>query len=177
MPAFPRAEMDEMMRRWLAANERAEAERNWKPMADFYTEDAEYTWNLGPNEEFVARGRQQIRDWVLGTEMEGLEGWTYPYQRVLIDDRQGEIVAFWKQVAPVKRSDGRPYEIRGVGGSWFRYAGNYLWGWQRDFFDVGNATALFVELIQEGKLSPAMQKRIEKVMAGELMPGHVKVAG
>ena len=174
MPAFPRAEMEEMMRRWLAANERAEAERNWKPMADFYTEDAEYTWNLGPNEEFVARGRQQIRDWVLGTEMEGLEGWTYPYQRVLIDDRQGEIVAFWKQVAPVQRSDGRPYEIRGVGGSWFRYAGNYLWGWQRDFFDVGNATALFVELIGEGKLGATMQKRIERVMAGELFPGHVK---
>ena len=174
MPAFPRAEMDEMMRRWLAANERAEAERNWKPMADFYTEDAEYTWNLGPNEEFVARGRQQIRDWVLGTEMEGLEGWTYPYQRVLIDDRVGEIVAFWKQIAPVKRPDGRPYEIRGVGGSWFRYAGSYLWGWQRDFFDVGNATALFVELIGEGKLGATMQKRIERVMGGELFPGHVK---
>ena len=174
MPAFPRAEMEEMMRRWLAANERAEAERNWKPMADFYTEDAEYTWNLGPNEEFVARGREQIRDWVLGTEMEGLEGWTYPYQRVLIDDRLGEIVAFWKQIAPVKRPDGRPYEIRGVGGSWFRYAGNYLWGWQRDFFDVGNATALFVELIGEGKLGATMQKRIERVMAGELFPGHVK---
>ena len=174
MPAFPRAEMEEMMRRWLAANERAEAERNWKPMADFYTEDAEYTWNLGPNEEFVARGREQIRDWVLGTEMEGLEGWTYPYQRVLIDDRLGEIVAFWKQIAPVKRPDGRPYEIRGVGGSWFRYAGNYLWGWQRDFFDVGNATALFVELIGEGKLGATMQKRIERVMGGELFPGHVK---
>jgi hypothetical protein len=174
MPAFSRAEMEEMMHRWLAANERAEAARDWKPMAEFYTEDAEYTWNLGPNEEFVARGRQQIRDWVLGTEMEGLEGWTYPYQKVLIDDRLGEIVAFWKQIAPVKRADGRPYEIRGVGGSWFRYAGNYLWGWQRDFFDVGNATALFVELIGEGKLGATMQKRIERVMAGELFPGHVK---
>jgi len=174
MPAFPRDEMEEMMRRWLAANERAEAARDWKPMADFYTADAEYTWNLGPKEEFVARGREQIRDWVLGTEMEGLEGWTYPYQKVLIDDRLGEIVAFWKQIAPVKRPDGRPYEIRGVGGSWFRYAGNYLWGWQRDFFDVGNATALFVELIGEGKLGATMQKRIERVMAGELFPGHVK---
>jgi hypothetical protein len=106
--------------------------------------------------------------------MEGLEGWTYPYQRVLIDEGQGEIVAFWRQVAPVERADGRPYEVRGLGGSWFRYAGNYLWSWQRDFFDVGNATALFIEMIQEGKLSPAMQKRIERVMAGEVMPGHVK---
>jgi hypothetical protein len=28
-----------------------------------------------------------------------------------------------------------------------------------------------------GKLSPTMQQRIERVMAGELMPGHVKVPG
>ena len=174
MPAFPRAEMEEMMRRWLAANERAEAARDWRPMADFYTEDAEYTWNLGPNEEFVARGRQQIRDWVLGTEMEGLEGWTYPYQKVLIDDRLGEIVAFWKQIAPVNRADGRPYEIRGVGGSWFRYAGDYKWGWQRDFFDFGNAMALFMELIQDGKLSPKMQERVSLAMSGDVMLGHVK---
>jgi hypothetical protein len=174
MPAFPRQEMEEMIRRWLAANERAEAVRDWKPMAEFYTEDAEYSWNLGPTEDFVARGRQQIRDWVLGTEMEGLEGWTYPYDKVLVDDQQGEVVAFWRQVAPAKRPDGRPYEIRGIGGSWFRYAGGYRWSWQRDFFDVGNATALFMELIQEGKLGPAMQKRIERVMAGELMPGHVR---
>ena len=169
-----REQLEDWVQRWLKANQDAEAAGDWKPMAEFYTEDADYTWNLGPNEEFVARGRQQIRDWVLGTEMEGLEGWTYPYQKVLIDDRLGEIVAFWKQIAPVKRADGRPYEIRGVGGSWFRYAGNYLWGWQRDFFDVGNATALFVELIGEGKLGATMQKRIERVMAGELFPGHVK---
>ena len=174
MPAFPREEMEEMVRRWIDANERAEAAGDWKPMAEFYTEDAEYTWNLGPNEDFVARGRKQIRDWVLGTEMEGLEGWQYPYDRVLIDDTQGEVVAFWRQVAPAKRPDGASYEIRGVGGSWFRYAGGYRWAWQRDFFDFGNAMALFMELIQAGQLGPAMQKRIERVMGGELMPGHVK---
>jgi hypothetical protein len=174
MPTFPREEIEEMLRRWLAANQRAEAAGDWKPMAAFYSEDAEYSWNLGPNEDFVARGRQQIRDWVLGTEMEGLEGWTYPYDKVLIDDRQGEVVAFWRQVAPGQRPDGTPYEIRGVGGSWFRYAGNYQWAWQKDFFDFGNAMALFMELIQAGQLSPAMQRRIERAMAGETMPGHVK---
>jgi hypothetical protein len=176
MPAYPREELDEMIRRWLAANEAAEAAGDWKPMAEFYTEDAEYSWNLGPNEDFIARGRRQIRDWVLGTEMEGLEGWTYPYDKVLIDDRQGEVVAFWRQVAPGQRADGTPYEIRGLGGSWFRYAGNFQWSWQKDFFDFGNAMALFMELIQEGQLRPAMQRRIERAMAGEVMPGHVKRA-
>ena len=174
MPAFPREEMEKMLRRWLAANARAEQAGDWKPMAEFYTVDAAYTWNLGPNEDFVARGRQQIRDWVLGTEMEGLEGWTYPYDKVLIDDRQGEMVAFWRQVAPARRPDGAAYEIRGVGGSWFRYAGHYQWAEQRDFLDFGNAMALFMELIQTGALSPAMRQRIERTMAGEVMPGHVK---
>jgi hypothetical protein len=174
MPSFPREELEEMMRRWRQANLDAEKAGDWKPMAEFYTKEAEYTWNLGPNEDFVARGREQIRDWCLGTEMEGLDGWKYPYDKVLIDERQGEVVAFWRQVAPAKRADGTSYEIRGVGGSWFRYAGNYQWGWQKDFFDFGNAMALFMELIQEGKLSPGMQKRIERVMNGELMPGHVK---
>lgn len=174
MPSFPREELEEMMRRWKQANLDAEAAGDWKPMAEFYTEDAEYTWNLGPNEDFVARGRDQIRDWCLGTEMEGLDGWQYPYDAVLIDDKRGEIVAFWRQVAPGQRADGSSYEIRGVGGSWFRYAGNYKWDWQRDFFDFGNAMALFMELIQEGKLSPAMQDRVTRAMSGEPVPGHVK---
>lgn len=174
MPAFSREEMEEMMRRWLKANEDAEDAGDWKPMAEFYTKDAEYTWNLGPNEDFVARGRDQIRNLCLGTEMEGLEGWQYPYDKVLIDEKQGEVVAFWRQVAPGKRADGSPYEARGVGGSWFRYAGNYQWSWQKDFFDFGNVMALFMELIQDGKLSAGMQKRIEAVMGGELPPGHVK---
>jgi len=174
MPSFPREELEEMMRRWRQANKDAEKARDWRPMAEFYTADAEYTWNLGPNEEFVARGRDQIRDWCLGTEMEGLDGWEYPYDKVLIDERQGEVVAFWRQVAPATRTDGTRYEARGVGGSWFRYAGNYQWEWQRDFFDFGNVMALFMELIQEGKLSSAMQKRIEQVMSGQPIPGHVK---
>jgi hypothetical protein len=174
MPAFAREELEEMMRRWKAANKEAEAAGDWKPMAEFYTVDAEYTWNLGPNEDFVAKGRDQIRDWCLGLEMEGLEGWEYPYYKVLIDEKLGEVVAFWRQIGPGTRADGSPYEVLGVGGSHFRYAGNYQWCWQRDFFDFGNAMALFMELIQEGKLSPGMQARVAKAMSGEPVPGHVR---
>ena len=79
-------------------------------MADFYAEDALYTWNKGPGHEFVARGRDQIRDWVFGTEMEGLEHWTYPYVRTLIDDARGEVIGIWRQIAPVKDPDGRIHQ-------------------------------------------------------------------
>ena len=134
MTAFPRTELEEMLRRWVAANDEAGRTGDWSPMGDFYTEDALYTWNNGPGWEFAARGRQEITDWVFGTEMAGLEHWTYPYVRTLIDDEKGEILGVWRQLAPDRGPDGAPYEIAGTGGSWFRYAGNFRWSWQRDFF-------------------------------------------
>ncbi len=171
MPSYPRSELEEMMKRWVTANDRAGETGDWGPMGDFYTEDALYSWNNGPKYEFVARGRQEIRDWVFGTEMEGLERWTYPYVRVLIDDQQGEIVGIWRQLAPVEAADGTPLEIGGTGGSWFRYAGNFRWSWQRDFFDHANVGAVFGALLQEGRLSAAMQERLKK---GSRMPGWVR---
>jgi hypothetical protein len=34
--------------------------------------------------------------------------------------------------------------------------------------------ACFMELILAGKLSTGMQKRLERIMGGEIPPGHVK---
>jgi hypothetical protein len=171
MPAFPREELEEMVRRWVAANDEAGRTGDWSKMSSFYTEDALYTWNNGPKYEFVARGRQQIHDWVFGTEMEGLEHWVYPYVRTLIDDRRGEVIGIWRQLAPVKDPEGEPYEIAGTGGSWFRYAGEYRWGWQRDFFDHANAGAVFGAMAQNQQLTPKMLERMKK---GSRMPGWVK---
>jgi hypothetical protein len=142
-------------------------------MSAFYVEDAIYSWNTGPRTEFVARGRQQIHDWAFGTEMAGLEKWTYPYVRTLIDDQRGEFLGIWRQVAPINDPDGVPYEIRGTGGSWFRYAGDYKWDWQRDFFDHINAGAVFGAMLQAGQLSEEMQERMKK---GSKMPGHTRIA-
>jgi hypothetical protein len=171
MPAFPRKELEEMIRRFVAANDEAGRTGDWEPLSRYYAEDAMYSWNNGPQHEFVARGRKQIRDWVFGTEMEGLEKWTYPYVRTLIDDQKGEVIGIWRQIAPVKGPDGKPYEIAGTGGSWFRYAGSWQWAWQRDFFDHTNAGAVFMQMAQAGQLTPAMQERMKK---GAMMPGWVK---
>ena len=174
MPAFPRDELEEMMRRWVDANDLAGETGDWSPMAEFYTEDAMYSWNNGSKYEFVARNKTEILDWVFGTEMDGLGKWTYPYVRVLIENAQGEIVGFWRQLAPLERADGSVYEIAGTGGSWFRYAGDYKWSWQRDFFDHANAGVIFGELMQNGQLTDAMQERMKK---GSRMPGWVKREG
>lgn len=177
MPAFPYEELSEMVERWLEANLKAQAASDWTGLADFYTEDATYGWNIGPKEEFMAVGRDEIREVALGLEMGGLDGWTYPYQKVLIDPVQGEVVGFWRQLAKSARADGTPYDVPGIGGSWFRYGGGYQWSWQRDFFDVGNATALFVEMITDDKLSPGMKQRMERAMARGREPGHYPVGG
>ena len=155
MPAFPREELEEMMERWLEANRNAEREGDWSTyLGAHYTDDAVYRWNVGPNEEFWARGIEEIKEVALGYHMKGFEDWVYPYDTVLIDEKQGQVVGFWRQVAPFKRADGTDYEVAGVGGTWFKYAGDFKWSWQRDFFDFGNVKATFIELAGRGPLEP-----------------------
>ncbi len=78
MPKFPRQELEEMMQRWLDINHRCEQQLDWAPMADMYTEDATYGWNVGPTDEFMAVGRDEIREYALGLEMEGLGDGSIP---------------------------------------------------------------------------------------------------
>ena len=130
--------MDAFWERWLAANRTAEADRDWGPMADFYTEDATYGWMYTPDEHFMAVGREQIREWALGLEMAGLDGWHYDYAATVMDETNGMIVGFWKQRAGIiDDRTGREYEIRGIGGSWFGWTPDGF-AWQRDWFDLGS---------------------------------------
>ncbi|MEB3030267.1 nuclear transport factor 2-like protein [[Mycobacterium] nativiensis] len=172
MPAFPRDELEAWVQRWLDANLEAERNGDWRPLADFYADDATYGWNIGPKEDVMCVGIDEIRDIALGLEMEGLDNWQYPYQRVIIDDKQGEIVGFWKQVVTTGDGADDQREIHGFGGSWFRLNAESKISWQRDFFDFGHVSALYMDLIKAGKLSKGMQKRIERSLAGEKLPGY-----
>jgi hypothetical protein len=165
-----REQLETWTQRWLKANRDAEMAGDWKPLADFYTEHATYGWNIGPKEDVMCIGREEIRDVALGLEMEGLENWVYEYQKVLIDEKQNEIVGFWKQIA--HKSDGTREEIYGIGGSWFRLNDHLLIEWQRDFFDFGHVQKAFMKLIESGDLTPTMQRRIERSLAGEKLPGY-----
>ena len=48
MASFNRAELEDWVERWLQANKDGEVAGDWKLLADFYTEDATYGWNIGP---------------------------------------------------------------------------------------------------------------------------------
>lgn len=170
MTGFPREELDTMVQLWLDANRRCEELGDWRPLAELFTEDATYGWNIGPSQDFMAVGRDQIRDYALGSEMGGLDGWSYPYQSILVDEVKGEVVGFWKQLAATRRPDGTRYEVAGIGGSWFRYAGNQQWSWQRDWFDLGNVTALFLEMMKADVLPEGMKRRLDR--AATPPPGY-----
>jgi hypothetical protein len=171
MSGHPRAELEEMVERWLQANRDCETAGDWKPLAEMYTPDATYGWSYGPHTDFMAIGRDEIRDIALGTEMGGLDGWQYPYEEIVIDEVKGHVIGFWRQVADATREDGTHYEVAGIGGSWFRYAGDFMWSWQRDWFDFGNAAALFMEMMAADKLSEGMVARMHRSMK-EDRPGY-----
>ena len=174
MSGYPRDEIEAMVEKWLDANHRAETEGDWRLMAECYAEDATYGWNYGPNVNFMAVGRDEIRDYAIGLEMDGLDGWTYPYETGVIDECKGQVIGLWRQVADARRPDGSAYEIAGIGGSWFKYAGNMEWAWQRDWFDLGNAGALFIEMMQADVLSDGMTARMHRALGSQ--PGHYSLA-
>lgn len=169
MPAYPREELEQMWERWVEANRAAEQAQDWTGMVELYAPDASYGWMYTPDAHFMAVGRDQIRDWALGEEMLGFEGWQYPYLAQVIDEQAGMVVGFWRQIADVTDPDtGEPYEMIGLGGSWFGYGGDMQWAWQRDFFDVGSAGSTMMKMAKDGNVSETMQRRFG------VMPGHGK---
>ena len=174
MTGFPRAELERMWAAWVEANRVAQERNDWTGLAEFYAEDATYGWMYEPDHHFMAVGRDQIRAWALGTEMAGLEGWTYPYVAGVVDEHQGMAVGFWRQVSEVAGADGTPLEIAGIGGSWFGYAGDLQWAWQRDWFDLNSAGHTFLAVLESGRARPGLVERMG--LDGPAQPGHYRRA-
>ncbi|MDZ5620470.1 hypothetical protein [Nocardioides bizhenqiangii] len=174
-----RAEIEEFWDTWLAINREAERTGDWRVMADWYAEDASYGWMYSVDEHFMAVGRDQIRDWAIGIEMDGFDGWHYDYQATLIDDKNAMIVGFWKQRSGIINDEtGQEYEILGIGGSWFGVerqtagadAGTIKFAWQRDWFDMPSTAHTFMEILKAGKASDRLLERMK--VTGHDVPGH-----
>ncbi|GAA3512753.1 nuclear transport factor 2 family protein [Aeromicrobium panaciterrae] len=174
MPDLTRAEIQEFWDAWLATNREAERSGDWRTLADHYAEDATYGWMYSPDEHFMAVGRDQIRDWAIGIEMDGLDGWRYDYQASVIDEQKAMIVGFWKQKSGILDDDGQEFEILGLGGSWFgveRQAhGEVMIAWQRDWFDMPSTAHTFMEILKANKAPETLLKRMS--VAGHGVPGH-----
>ncbi|MGI9327979.1 MAG: hypothetical protein ACR2PZ_22355 [Pseudomonadales bacterium] len=154
-----RQELEEMMRRWLAANDKAERTGDWRGLADCFSEACIYGWET-PNGKYEFTGREVIRETCVGAAMDPYQGWTYPYDKIVLDEEKGEVFATWHQVPPgaPKREDGS--EMKVIGASWFKYGGNYEWSEQMDMYDYGNIVSLIEECVEKGILDkmPLMSK-------------------
>lgn len=130
--SHPREEVAAAANRFADANVRAEEERNWAPLADFYTDDAVYTYvGLSSNGLVEARGKEEIRKIVMGRDMEDYAGWTFPFQWIVIDGDR--VVTRWSNRPPEKRPDGSVIECPGM--SVLEYAGGGKFRSQFDLFD------------------------------------------
>ncbi len=180
MTDLTRAEMDDFWQRWLASNREAERLGDWSLLADHYAEDATYGWMYTPDEHFMAMGREEIRRYAVGTEMNGLEGWHYDYVATVMDESNGMVVGFWKQRAGINDDAGKEYEILGIGGSWFGLApkpdattGDSVHiVWQRDWFDLGSTAHTFLSLAGSGRAPQGLLDRMS--LDGMKQPGHYR---
>lgn len=177
--SFTRAQMKVFWTEWLEVNREAERTGDWGILADCYLENATYGWMFTPDEHFMAMGREQIRQWAVGTEMAGLEGWHYDYMATVLDEENAMIVGFWKQRSGITDDNGQEYEIRGIGGSWFGVARDdaddrLRFAWQRDWFDLGSTAHTFIEIAKSGKASKHFLDRIAVPMMD--MPGRYHYA-
>ena len=175
---YDRSAMEDFWQRWLDLNAEAERRHDWKPLADCYAEDATYGWMYHPDEHFMAVGRDEIRDLALGSEMFGMDGWTYEYVATVMDERTGMIVGFWRQHSNITDEHGAEYEITGIGGSWFGYQpgpdGRGEFAWQRDWFDMNSTAHTFLTLLKDGKAPQTLQDRM--AVDGPSSPGHYRLA-
>ena len=181
--SLTRAEIEEFWDSWLDINRQAEASGDWRVMAEWYAEDATYGWMYSVDEHFMAVGRDQIRDWAIGIEMDGLDGWHYDYQATIMDEKNQMVVGFWKQKSGiVDDATGEEFEILGIGGSWFgseRQVGGADDGqlkiaWQRDWFDMPSTAHTFMAIVGAGKAPDTLLKRMS--VAGLDVPGHYRLA-
>jgi hypothetical protein len=178
-----RAELEEFWEHWLAVNRQAERQADWRVLAEEYAEDASYGWMYSVDEHFMAVGRDQIRDWAIGIEMDGFDGWRYDYVATVMDESNGMVVGFWKQRSGiVDDATGKEFEILGIGGSWFGIerqtdgadAGQLKIAWQRDWFDMPSTAHTFMAILKSGKAPDTLLARMK--VTGHDVPGHYHLA-
>ena len=181
--SLTRAEIEEFWETWLEVNREAERIGDWRIMAEWYAEDATYGWMYSVDEHFMAMGRDQIRDYAIGIEMDGFDGWHYDYVCTMIDEKKSMVLGFWKQRSGIiDDKTGGEYEILGIGGSWFgleRQVGGaddglIKFAWQRDWFDMPSTAHTFMEILKSGKAPDTLLERIK--VSGHGVPGHYHLA-
>ncbi|MBI4953418.1 MAG: nuclear transport factor 2 family protein [Myxococcales bacterium] len=135
-----------MTERWLKANKEAEARRDWSVLMPFYAEAATYCYTIGAFGRREARGFDEVRRLVMDRDMVGFDGWTFPYDWLVIDG--DKIMTKWHMVPPFKRKDGTAYRVLGM--SAIRIDNDLKIVEMEDSMDIAAFFALVDELRRDG---------------------------
>jgi hypothetical protein len=94
----------------------------------------------------VARGRDEIRRLVMERDMQGFDGWKFPYEWVTIDG--DKVITKWWNQAPANREDGTPYRV--LGNSNIRFNNDLEIVEMHDNFDLAALIAMVKMLNRKG---------------------------
>ncbi len=140
-------EVRAVMQRFVATSDRCAETRDWRPLADFFAEDAVYRYTMGAAGTRIARGRDEVRRLVMERDMMGFDGWTFPYEWICTDGNR--VITKWWNQAPARKPDGSPYRV--VGNSNIRLDRDLQIAEMQDNFDLAALLAMIQKLNREGK--------------------------
>lgn len=133
-----------------------------KAFEDIFTDDASYSWGLGPTmPDFMAKGKEEILRIALGAEMGGVDGWKYPWSGYWIDDEQGLVIYRWTMVSPWQYPDGTYYASDGAGYTMHYYAGNMQSCKQIDVCETQQLQYVHAEGVAGGFANETLVKKVE----------------
>jgi len=141
-----REEVRALFDRWIEDNRKCEQERDWSRLAEYYAEDASYQYSMGAAGTRTAQGRDEIRRLVMQRDMAGFDGWTFPYEWVLIEG--DKVMTKWWNQAPALRDDGTPYRLIGV--SCIRINNDLQIQEMHDCFDLSALLEMIKEINRKG---------------------------
>ena len=175
MPSLPREELDDWVERWLEANRDCREHGRLEAAGRLLHRRRHLRLEHRP------QGRRDVRRPRRDPRRRAGSGDGRPGELGLrVPEGAHRRQAWARSSASGSRSstsrDGTQDEIYGIGGSWFRLNGNLKIEWQRDFFDFGHVSKMFVKLIESGDLSAGMQKRIERSWPARSCPATTRSA-
>jgi hypothetical protein len=143
MARFPRDELENALRIYNDARDRASTSGDWSIWTEVFTEDADYIEHAFG----VFKGRDQIRKWITGV-MAPFPHMTFPQDWVAYDEENAAIVfQCQNRLEHPTDPNGPPFQFP----SWTRliYAGNGKFSSEEDVYnparDAGNVVRAWME--------------------------------
>lgn len=121
---------------------------------ELYAPECVYTCEYAGVMLVSAEGVEEIKRTHYGRDMEGWEGWSFPYLGVYVGD-DDDVITHWMNRGPGRRPNGDHYQTPGV--SMIHYDADGRIDRQLDLFDLAHQMRLCDELDEVGALSPALK--------------------